>query len=376
MRFKAKLAPEQIVALQSIIAHIARLTGSSPKVSSSTDAMVRNQSYSSSQNYSALSLGGGGGSAVHAPVIYLDPEHVRIAVRSGRGDAEGIACFAELLSEKIFLEHRIESAAEDQIVFEIDLHMFKTALQSVLELYSSRMQNSNHGSVALHNSSSAASNEHACGALSVVVMKLAKRSGLPCLCLEARQNGGYGQMDQNHALPIKVMRSSEMQFHLPPQISMPDVQLEFPPDGRVPIKVILERLKNLKAQLYVDGSMASGELVFRVEGEGSSIRTFYNKLIPRWEDCKATPPNSSPTNVSQTDSIHNGRCTVKVDSKKLYSCFQWQSSSGMTRHVKSAVLCMAENEMVVMHVLLNPEDLGFFTYYCPVHFLSGDAMDD
>jgi hypothetical protein len=31
---------------------------------------------------------------------------------------------------------------------------------------------------------------------------------------------------------------------------------------------------------------------------------------------------------------------------------------------------MIENEMMVVHVVLQPEDVGFFTYYIPVHFLS------
>jgi hypothetical protein len=35
---------------------------------------------------------------------------------------------------------------------------------------------------------------------------------------------------------------------------------------------------------------------------------------------------------------------------------------------------MIENEMMVVHVMLNPEELGFFTYYVPVHFL-GDVLD-
>ena len=48
----------------------------------------------------------------------------------------------------------------------------------------------------------------------------------------------------------------------------------------------------------------------------------------------------------------------------------------MTRgSVGSYIVCMIENEMMVVHVMLNPEDLGFFTYYVPVHYLSDDVMD-
>lgn len=337
-------------------------------------------------------------------VMHLDPEHLRISVQStnnSAADSHGITCFAELSCHKIFLEHRIESAAQNAIVFEIDLIMLKSALHSIL-LTSSNSNNSNHLNInhssSLHNSSVSSSvsssthhghNSHthissvgaaAAGRSTGIVMKLAKKNGLPCLCLDAQQQQRHGQiykMDQTHALPIRIMRATEMQYHLPPQVSMPDVQLELPVDGRVPIRTVLERLKSISAQVYLDGNM-SGELTLRVENDGVSIRTFYNKLIPRFEDCKASEESSlveeaeGPLAVAAT-SVPT--CTLKVDSKKLCNCFQWQSSMGIGRAVSSAVLCMVENEMLILHVLLNPDDLGFFTYYIPVHFLSADQLE-
>ena len=357
MRFKAKLAVEQVHALHSLIGPIARLTGSPKHTGDSLNA--------SAGEGSSLFVGS---SAAGVSVVHLDPDHFRISVRSGRADADGVACFAELLSDKIFLEHRIESATNNAIVFEIDLYMLKTALHSIITSISITTNNG-HNSKGLHNSNASSTGsafQFSSGALSVIVMKLAKKAGLPCLCIEAQQAGRYGQIDQNHALPIRIMRATEMQYHLPPKISMPDVQLELPVDGRVPIRTVLERLKGISPQVYLDGSMA-GELTLRIESDGASIRTFYNKLIPRFEDCKGSQNedmNSSPSS-----------CTLKVDSKKMFSCFQWQTSMGIGRAVGSAVLCMVENEMLVVHVLLNPDDLGFFTYYIPVHFLSADHLD-
>ena len=111
----------------------------------------------------------------------------------------------------------------------------------------------------------------------------------------------------------------------------------------------------------------AGELTLSIEGDGASIRTFYNKLIPRFEDCKTTPeqnPNGQPAAAA--------RCKLKVDAKKLYACLQWQAHLHIGAAVSSAVLCMVENEMLVLHVTLNPGSVGFFTYYVPVHFLSDD----
>lgn len=103
----------------------------------------------------------------------------------------------------------------------------------------------------------------------------------------------------------------------------------------------------------------SGELVLRIDNDAVSIRTFYDKLIPRVDE---------ESTQSQVDPAH---CTLKVDSKKLLASLQWQSSMSKGS-VTSYIICMIENEMMVVHVVLNPEDVGFFTYYIPVHFLSPD----
>jgi len=149
--------------------------------------------------------------------------------------------------------------------------------------------------------------------------------------------------------------------HLPPVVPHPDVQLEFQLDR--PFRPVIERLKALSPTIYLEGSMA-GELVLRIDNDAVAIKTFYDKLIPRVDD----EASHSRTDVPAS-------CTLKVDSKKLLASLQWQSS--MTRSsVSSYILCMIENEMLVVHVLLNPEDVGFFTYYIPVHYLSHDNMMD
>mmetsp|Transcript_23097 Transcript_23097/g.53586 ORF Transcript_23097/g.53586 Transcript_23097/m.53586 type:complete len:145 (-) Transcript_23097:609-1043(-) len=110
-------------------------------------------------------------------------------------------------------------------------------------------------------------------------------------------------------------------------------------------------------KVYLDGSMR-GELTIRVDNDGVSIRTFFNKLIPRFDDCSSQ---------DQT-----GNCTVKVDTKKLSTCLQWQTT--MYKSISSALLCMVENEMLLIHVILKPASVGFFTYYVPVHFISNSQQ--
>eukprot|EP00546_Thalassionema_frauenfeldii_P005636 CAMPEP_0178925818 /NCGR_PEP_ID=MMETSP0786-20121207/18145_1 /TAXON_ID=186022 /ORGANISM="Thalassionema frauenfeldii, Strain CCMP 1798" /LENGTH=201 /DNA_ID=CAMNT_0020600785 /DNA_START=564 /DNA_END=1169 /DNA_ORIENTATION=+ len=181
-------------------------------------------------------------------------------------------------------------------------------------------------------------------------MKLAKRAGIPCLCLE----GMTGSVEVYHAIPIRVMRVGDMQQHLPPEINMPDVQLEMK-NGK-PLRTVVERLKSISPQVYIQGSM-DGKLVLRVDADASSIQTFFSNLQPRFEDAKSSSPENE--------------CTLKVDTKKFSQSLLWQQSNLST---SSALLCMVENEMLVLHVLLDPASIGFFTYYVPVHFLSSSEM--
>mmetsp|Transcript_13886 Transcript_13886/g.30277 ORF Transcript_13886/g.30277 Transcript_13886/m.30277 type:complete len:355 (-) Transcript_13886:25-1089(-) len=351
MRFKSRMAVEHVQLLHNVIVPISRLTG-----------------------------GGGGpdGKSIGSgTTLYLDPEVLRISSRGGAGrtadgggasqhaggeqGAEGIACFSELIAMNgIFLEHKIQSIAENVIVFDIDLVQLQTALAATLQSLGGSSAGDSAKSAPLHNSSADARNSSRRSSSSfhstsiLVVMKLAKRGGLPCLCLDT--SCANGTLDVHHAVPIRILRAEEWQHHLPPVVNTPDVQLEFQLDR--PLRPVIERLKAISPIIYLEGSMA-GELNLRIDNDAVSIRTFYDKLIPRVDE---------ETSQSQTDPA---RCTLKVDSKKLLASLQWQSS--MARgSVSSYIICMIENEMMVVHVVLNPEDVGFFTYYIPVHFLSPD----
>ena len=145
-----------------------------------------------------------------------------------------------------------------------------------------------------------------------------------------------------------------------------------------------------------------GELTLRIDGDGASIRTFYGKLIPRFEDLEEGDDESSDDDDNDGDDDENDNgtpsssssaaaaaarkrrrrktkktktCTLKIDSRKLSACLQWQGTMLLGRSVGSAVLCMVRNEMLCLHCMLNPGTVGFFTYYVPVHYLSPDQMD-
>jgi hypothetical protein len=108
----------------------------------------------------------------------------------------------------IFLEHKIESIAGNVIVFDIDLIQFRTALAATLQSMGSSV---GEKSAPLHNSgegrSSFESASRAYNASSF--LKLAKRSGMPCLCLDA--SCVNGTLDVHHAVPVRILRAEEWQ---------------------------------------------------------------------------------------------------------------------------------------------------------------------
>jgi len=354
MRFKSRMAAEHVQLLHNVIVPISRLTGS-------TDGK---------------SIGSG-------TTIYLDPEVLRISSRGGAGrtvdggrdsvggeqGAEGIACFSELIAVNgIFLDHKIESIADNVIVFDIDLVHLRTALAATLQsLGGGGSGGDSSKSAPLHNSDRDggggrnANNQRRSAPFSnsiLVVMKLAKRGGLPCLCLDT--STANGTLDVHHAVPVRILRAEEWQHYLPPVVNTPDVQLEFQLER--PLRPVIERLKAISPVIYLDGSM-KGELTLRIDNDSVSVKTMYDKLIPRVDEEEESQSQSDPS-----------KCTLKVDSKKLLASLQWQSS--MARgSVSNYIICMIQNEMMVVHVVLDPEDVGFFTYYIPVHFLSEDMME-
>ena len=218
MRFKSRMAYEHVQLLHNVIVPISRLTGGGGGLDGSR------------------SIGSG-------TTMYLDPEVLRISSRGGAGRTsdggggagsssqlgggvggeygiEGISCFTELIAmHGIFLDLKIESIADNVIVFDIDLVQLRTALAATLQ---SLGAGDSAKSTPLHNSggddyrknSSFSSRSRSSSSFYstpsvIVVMKLAKRGGLPCLCLDT--SCANGTLDIHHAVPVRILRAEEWQ---------------------------------------------------------------------------------------------------------------------------------------------------------------------
>ena len=334
MRFKAKLAPEQLAMLYQVILPLSKIaaTGASEGGGTSNSIWTRNGSF-----------------------LHLDESTLRLSTKGKSGadsGAENVQCFAEVDATNggIFLEHRIESAANNAILMELDLAQFRIALQSICSDHRSSLEQRQN---------------------QYTILKLAKRNGIPCLELDAftsspvvgeggsqSHNGGDSgrglMMQMHHSIPVRILRPSEMTHHLPPQIADPTVQLAL----EKPLRPVVEGLRALSQSIYLHATSA-GELTLSVDNDGASIRAFLQNAQSQQEN-----------NGGQ----ESAECTVKVDTKKLCSTLQWQQPN--TPWVSKVLLCLVENEMLVLHVALHPSSVGFFTYYIPVQYLPKDVAEE
>ncbi len=209
--------------------------------------------------------------------------------QSNNHDAEGIFCFAELMTKNgIFKELIIESVEKDNaILMEINILQLKTALRGVLNAQMKHTKDKKKSLNSTVNSNSNVGNFNNCGTIGMdlgvvgpeLTIRLRKMNGgLPHLCLDVKDykyvlglggqeipltsntpgpgpgtghGPGPGPQDPQqqhssmigvyHAIPVRMMRVEELQHHVPPRLSMPDVQLELPRDR--PIKNVVERLR-------------------------------------------------------------------------------------------------------------------------------------
>lgn len=201
-------------------------------------------------------------------VIYLNEETVKFACACDNIDSP--RCFAELKAMELFSEYRIESQSSNTILFEVNVENFSRALTS--------------GKSA-----------------PICQLKLAKRGNKPCLCFEGKAMEGLS-VDVVHDIPIKILKATEIVYHMPPEVPLPTVALDLPHNKF--LRNIVDRFAKMTKHLIVTASQ-TGRIVFQVEHGTATVRTFYNGLQPRFE-------------AHLEPALHIDNCAeVTIDSKKF-----------------------------------------------------------
>ncbi|CAM9361929.1 unnamed protein product [Discosporangium mesarthrocarpum] len=249
-----------------------------------------------------------------ACIMYLTETKVQFAIQETGADE--VQVFSELEQEMLFYEYRIESQSNNCILFIANASLLLQALNSGRSAPTCQM-------------------------------KLAKRQGMPCLSVETRAL----EIDVVHDIPIRVMKASDIQYHSPPEVQMPQIQLELPRHRS--LRTVIDRMKAIDKTVYVDADMG-GQIVFRVEKTDATIKTYYTNLTPRFESM-------------DEQQCRRNQASVKVDVKKLAAVL-----SVYSLRFDKAICCIIGGYSLVLHVILLPVGVGTLTYYMPVMNAEGD----
>jgi Hus1-like protein len=394
MRFKAKLAPEQLTLFYNAVSPMARIASTSTASSAGGGGTHRGGEPASTSAWTR-----------NGCILHLDAGYARLYCRGKSMETDQIQCYAEFEARgtsALFVDYRIESAAEgNAICMEVDLAQLRLALQSLAQ--DKKQQ---------HNQSMSMSSFGVDPYYQSTVLKLAKRNNVPCLCLDAfttsGEGGGGGGMpiQVHHSISVRILRLADMVHFRPPQFdrlrTADVVQLELPSDR--PIRTVMEGLRALasgsggshssssmsNAAAVTLRATSSGELTISLDSDGAAIRAYFHRLPTVADDehdsdgdqveNRRDRPLDSASARGQHGSgaaagSHRKRVArVRVDAKKLCSCLQWQQNASFPVH--RAVLCLVENEVLLVHVDLHPPGVGHQTYYVPVRYMSPDDDEE
>jgi hypothetical protein len=209
-------------------------------------------------------------------VIYLNQDSTQLAVVHENVDATRV--FAELNNNELFLEQRIESLSDNNILLEFHSEHLLNALVS-------------------------------CKTSLITQMKLVKRGNAACICIESRTLDSLS-VNVTHDVPVKVLKTNEIMNYSPPEINPPTVSLELP--NIKLIRGMLERISKLSKRVEITGYQ-SGRMVVQVIKTSAKIKTIFN--------------NVKPSSIGGLDSEENERnsAIVRVDSRQLLQLFSFGS---------------------------------------------------
>jgi len=243
--------------------------------------------------------------------VHLTPKRIQFILVK---EAElGYQVWSSMNAASLFNEYHIESKADNEISFQINLNHLGRALK--------------------------------CGERNPsqeILIKLTRKGDIPYLSL-TMEISTTRSMKLTQDVPILPMSPEQMSNFIEPELPNPDIIIMMPPLKAM--KNVIKRMKDLHKTLMIRANM-NGELTLKVQTELVSIATFYRHL--------EHPQIDGGTRNEGPDTI----ASVQVDVTKFWKAlYSYQVSPS---HV---ICCIIEEVALVLHALL---DDFFITYYIPI----------
>lgn len=117
---------------------------------------------------------------------------------------------------------------------------------------------------------------------------------------------------------------------------------------------MVEKLGKMSKHVYIDGEQ-SGRLILRCDTSFLGLKTYFSNLSARHDYVTAA---------------ETAKASVKIDARRMSTILNYSHVS-----LSSAVLCISENEALVLHLTLAPIDMGSVTFYLPVLLNETSGID-
>jgi len=225
----------------------------------------------------------------------------------------GFQVWSAMNASSLFNDYLIESKADNEISFQINL---------------------SHLARALRCAEKSSSQE--------ILIKLTKKGDLPYLSLSMEVSPTRTLM-LTQEVPIQPLSADQMNAFIEPILPDPDIVIMMPPLKAM--RNVIERMKDLDSTLTIQANMG-GEMTLKVQTDMVSIATFYRNL--------EHPQLEGRTKSEGPDTM----ASAKVDVKKF-----WRALYSYQVAPTNVICCIVEKTALVLHALL--DDL-FITYYIPM----------
>ncbi|KAI8923330.1 checkpoint protein Hus1/Mec3 [Entophlyctis helioformis] len=242
-------------------------------------------------------------------IFHMAPDRLRFTV--SRADFQtGTQVWAQLGTDALFEEFRIESASDNQIWLELNGDHLLRALRS--------------GQKA-----------------SQVVMRLTKKDNLPVLSFTITNQSRQGKMIVLvQDVPVRVISPDKTDEFREPMPTSPEVMIMLPPIHTV--RTVAERMRSIGQRLVLSGNMA-GQFSMSVSNDIVRVQTFFKDLVNVNQQSELEQPSSrrSPTEF----------VVVEVDIRdfiKFVQCYQV--------HPTKIVCFMYERQSLLLYAILGETD--------------------
>uniref|UniRef100_A0A6S8CRH6 Checkpoint protein n=1 Tax=Aplanochytrium stocchinoi TaxID=215587 RepID=A0A6S8CRH6_9STRA len=259
-------------------------------------------------------------------VIHMTEDLFEFRVKPDVNNNSEIQVFAKFFTEA-FTDYHIESKAENKISIVVRVRNLVRAFKSA-------------------------------GQAMEAVFKLTKPDNVPCFSVVASEISTCLGVKQD--VPItSILSKSGLSEYREPRLPTPDITMEFPDPRNV--KAILERMKALDRFVHMEAS-TRGNLVFKVQTEVVSMRTFFSGLdVQQSKSNDDENENDDAMSVRTSNSFRSTRrVSVQLNIKEVLNVLQFASL-----HSEKVLLCVVKDQAMVLYADLQ-NSLGSLTYYLPV----------